>query len=259
MAYKIKIDPKRQLKEPDEFISIMERVILFSKERIKYLFIGFAVVCVIAITYGAFILKARMDDEKAVRLEYDASRYYFGADGLRLPEERRGSDREKTGRDIKKAIETYQKILSDYRRSSSAPIAGYYIGNAYMELKEYDAAVNAYKVFLERYAERKDLVPLVYQRLGYAYLSKGDNQNALESFNKAAGIVPAKNRDQSLYESGRIFEMMGNKDEAIKRYKEIITVFPSSPYSAEAQAKIKGLGGDQGVEEPKKDDQKNKK
>lgn len=247
MAYKIKIDPKKQLKEPDEFISTMERLVLFSRENVKHLLVGFAIVFAIGVAYGVFNIKGRMDDKKAVRLEYDASRYYFG------------SGREKTGQDLKKAIETYQKILSDYGRSSSAPIASYYLGNAHMEIKEYDAAINVYKVFLERYPERRDLVPLVYQRLGYAYLAKGDNQNALESFNKAAGLEFAKIRDQSLYESGRILEQMGNKDEAIKKYKEIIAGFPSSPYSGEAQAKIKGLGGDQGAEELKKDDQKNKK
>jgi tetratricopeptide (TPR) repeat protein len=247
VAYRIKIDTKKQLKEPDEFISTMERLVLFSRENVKHLLVGLAIVFAIGVAYAVFNIKGRMDNNKAVRLEYDASRYYFG------------SDREKTGQDLKKAIEIYQKILSDYGKSSSAPIASYYLGNAHMEIKEYDAAINVYKVFLQRYPERSDLVPLVYQRLGFAYLAKGDNQNALESFNKATGLELAKNRDQSLYESGRILEQMGNKDEAIKKYKEIITGFTSSPYSGEAQAKIKGLGGDQGGEELTKDDQKNKK
>lgn len=246
MAYKIKIDSKRQLKEPDEFVSIMERVFSFGKENLRYLVITLAVLLAIAIAYAAFIIKARIDDDKAGRLEYDASRYYFG------------SGREKTGQDLKKAVDIYQKIVTDYKKSSSGPIAYYYLGNVHIELKEYDAAIRAYKGFIERYPNRRDLIPLVYQRLGYAYLAKGDNQNALDSFNRAAGLEYAKNRDQSLFESGRILEMMGKKDEAIKKYEEIVKNFPSSIYTAEAQVKMKALG-DVKTEESKIDDKKNKK
>lgn len=247
MAYKIKIDSKKRLKEPDEFVSIMESVVSFVKENLKYLGILLAIILVFALAYGAIIIKTRIDDDKAAGLEYAASRHYFGT----------GMERE--GRDLKKAIEVYQKIISDYKRSKSAPTAAYYLGNAYMELKEYDAAIGAYKGFIDRYADRRDLIPFVYQRLGYAYLAKGNNQNALDNFNKVAIIETVRNRDQSIFESARILELMGKKDEALKKYEEIIRDFPSSVFSAEAEVKIKALGGDQGAQEPKKNDQKNKK
>lgn len=253
MAYKIKIDSKRQLKEPDEFISIMERAILFSKENTKYLFLVFAIISAVAVAYAVFFIKSGIDNEKAVKLEYDASRYHFG------------SGREKTGQDLKKAIEIYQKIVTDYKKSSTAPIANYYLGNAHMELKEYDDAIKAYRGFVERYPDRRDLIPLVYQRLAYAHLAKGDNQNALESFNRAANLELARNRDQSLFESGRILEVIGQKDEALKKYEEIVKDFPLSVYSAESQVKIKELSGDvknkdmQMPKESKIDDNKNKK
>lgn len=247
MAYKIKIDSKRQLKKPDEFVSIMESVVSFTRENSRYLVIMLAILAVVAIAYAALIAKSKADDERAGRLEYDASRYYFGT----------GS--EKAGQDLKKAIEIYQKIVSEYKKSSSAPIAGYYLGNAQMELKEYDAAINVYKGFADRYPDRKDLIPLVYQRLGYAYLAKGDSRHALESFNKAASLELARNRDQSLFESGRIHEMMGQKDEALKKYEEIVKNFPTSVYTAEAQVKIKALGGDVKTEDHKADEKKNSK
>ena len=244
MPYKIKVNSKRQLKEPDEYVSTVEGIVSYVKDNLRVLGILISISLVAAIAYGAFIIKERTDDAKAVKLEYDASRYYFG------------SGPEKKGQDLKKAIDIYQKISADYKRSSSAPIALYYMGNAHLDLKEYDAAINAYKGFTERYPDKKDLVSLVYQRLGYAYLAKGDDKDAVESFNKAAGLELAKNRDQSLYESGRILEKMGQKDDALKKYKEIVTSFPSSPYSSEAQVKIKGLGGDQTPKDTKKDDKK---
>lgn len=247
MAYKIKIDTKRRLKEPDKYVSIVERVIFFSKKNLKFILIVSVVLLALGIAYAGIMIKMGIDDKKALKLEYEASHYYFGTDS------------EKRGEDLKKAIEIYQRIISDYKRSRSSPIAGYYLGNVHMELKEYDAAISVYNGLLERYPHRSDLIPLVYQRLGYAYLAKGDNKNALESFNRTAKLEMAKNRDQSLFESGRILEVMGEKGEARKKYKEIVTSYPSSPFSAEAQVKIKALVGDSGTEESKKDDHKGKK
>ena len=238
MAYKIRVaSRKEQLKKPDEFIGMMDRLGDTMIENARLVWTLVAVVLVIGAGIGAYWFYQEQQKSRAAALEYQALRYYR----QHVPADEKGVAPPKED-NFKKALEQFQKIIQEYPRTPSASIAQLYIGNVQMELKDFDSAVSAYQVFLEKSPKDEFLAGMAYQRLGYAYLQKNSFEEARKAFESAERLAGAINKDQVGYELGRIDETLGKKDEAIKRYQEVVTKYPDSLFLAEAQRRLTALG-----------------
>jgi len=186
---------------------------------------------------GLFWFLQAQQQNRAAGLEYQALQYYHqqvAPDDQKPAPSKEDNDR--------KAIEQFQKVLDEYPRTPSAALARYYKGNAYMELKDYDSAISAYRSFLEGNPADAVMVGMIYQRLGYAYLEKGSPEEARQSFEKVDGLAGAINKDQAQYELGRIDEKLDKKEDAIKQYQELINRYPDSMFLSEAQRRLTALG-----------------
>jgi TolA-binding protein len=238
MAYKIRVATrKEQLKKPDEFIGTIDWLGEKIRERAKLFWILLAIVLVVGSGIGMYWYLQAQQQNRAAALEYQGLQYYH----QQVPPDDKKPAPSKEEND-KKAVEQFQKILEEYPRTSSASLGRYYIGNAYMELKDYDSAISAYKAFLERNPASDMMIGMTYQRLGYAYLKKGSPEDARQAFEKVDGLAGAINKDQANYELGRIDETMDKKDDAIKRYQDIVSRYPDSMFLAEAQRRLTALG-----------------
>lgn len=236
MVYKIKSPAKKQLKEPDEFITLFSRIVLYTRSHARQFLVLLGVaVLVVSVGIIFFFLENRAN-RQALALEYEASRYYHGTAPV-------GQKDAKVEPDYQKALERYQEIIANYPRSPSAMLAQYYVGNCYFEIKNYDEAAQAYRKFIEKYHVNRDLTALVYERLGYTTLMQGRTQEALDAFKKIVEMKGVKNQDQALFEIGRLYEKMGQQNEAIEQYKTITKNYVNSPFAIEARVRIKNLGG----------------
>ena len=237
MVYKIKSPAKKQLKEPDEFITLFSRMFLYIRRHTKQLLILLAAVVLVAgVIVMLFVFEGRTN-RQADALGFEALRYYHGT--LQTSQKDAKADP-----DYQKALERYQEIIEKYPRSPTAIMAQYYIGNSYFELKNYDEAAKAYRKFIEKYHGNVDLTALVYERLGYTALMQGKPQEALEAFKKIVEMKGVKNQDQALFEIGRLYEKMGQQKDAIEQYKMIAKDYTKSPFAIEARVRIKNLGGE---------------
>lgn len=238
MAYKIRVATrKEQLKKPDEFIGTIDRLGEKIRERAKLFWILLAVVLFVGSGIGLFWFLQTQQKNRAAGLEYQALQYYHQQVA---PDDQKAAPSKEDNE--KKAIEQFQKILEEYPRTPSAAVARYYIGNAYMELKDYDSAISAYRSFLEGNPANDVMVGMIYQRLGYAYLEKGNPEEARQSFEKVDGLAGSINKDQAMYELGRIDETLDIKEDAIKQYQELISRYPDSMFLSEAQRRLTALG-----------------
>lgn len=243
MAYKIRVATrKQQLKKPDEFISTIDWLGEEIRKRAKVVWALLGLLAVIGLGIGAYWFYQHQQEVRASALEYKASQYFQ----QQPPGTEKGAAPSRQ-ENFKKAIEEYQKTIQDYPGTPSAVIARLYLGNTYMELEEYDAAVKAYRLFLEKKPVNDILAGLAYQRLGYAYLAKNDLAEAQKAFESVDHLAGAVNKDQVDYELGRVNEDLGQKEEAIKRYQAIVKQYGDSLFLAEAQQRLTALG----VTEPK--------
>lgn len=238
MAYKIRVATrKEQLKKPDEFIGTVDWLGEKIKAHAKLAWTVVGILLVVGAGVGAYWFYQEQQKNRAASLEYLGLQYYR----QQAPADDKGAASSEE-ENYKKAVEQYQKILQDYPRTPSASIAPFYLGNTYMDLKDFDSAISAYRAFLEKNKKNDILVGITYQRLGYAYLAKNNPEEARQAFESVERLTGALNRDQADYELGRIDEASGKKDEAIKRYQEIVSRYPDSLFLAEAQRRLSAMG-----------------
>lgn len=206
-----------------------------SRTKVQWALAGVAVAVLAAAALGGFLWMRQQDDRAAADLLHEATRrvtersFMGGPPSGRTPEE------------LTTAIAIFQKILTDFPQSSVAPQAGYLLGNALSDRQDWNGAVTAYQEFLARHGTHRALVPLVSLRLAYAQLAQEKVDEAEKTLTAIIQINGAPNKDQALYELGKINERLNRPEGALAQYQQIIKEHPSSPFAAEASARITTL------------------
>ena len=242
--FKIRKPQKESLTDPAHMVDSVGQAARQARANVRWLLAGVAMAVIAAAAVGGFFWMRQQDDRAAADLLHEATRsvtersFMGGPSSARKPEE------------LKKAVEIFQKILTDFPRSSVAPQAGYLLGNARSDLKDWDGAIKTYQDFLARHGTHRALVPLVYQRLAYAQLAQGKIEEAEKTLIAVAKIPGAPNKDQALFELGRIDEILKRPEGALAHYQEIMKDHPSSPFAAEASVRIKTLDARKAVVPP---------
>lgn len=173
-------------------------------------------------------------ERRAQDMEYAAYTEYSKSSKLS------GPDREKQ---VKTAIGLYQKILDTYPKTKTAALASFYLGNAYVDLKEYDKGIDDYQKALTSLSLDEMMRGVIHLRLGYAYLYKKEIEKALSEFAQVEKNPLTRDQDFAIYEIGKIFEGQGKKDQALGEYESLAKLYPSSPLTAEVSSKISEIKG----------------
>jgi len=233
--FKIRKNRKDAPIDPAHLVDSVGQAAQQARENVRWLLAGVAVAVIAGAAAGGFLWMRQQDDRAAADLLHEATRsatersFMGGPPPARQPEE------------LKKAVEIFRKILADFPRSTVAPQAAYLLGNALSDLKDWDGAVKTYQDFLIGYGTHRALLPLVYQRLAYAQLAQGKVEEAEKTLTAVVQINGAPNRDQALFELGKIDETLKRPEGALAHYQEIVKNHPSSPFAAEASVRIKTL------------------
>lgn len=179
--------------------------------------------------WGVFWYDAQ-NASKAQELEREATVHLFT---------RAASDPQKAAANLKEAIALYQRVVNEYPRTPTAPLAQFSLGNAYLQSNDLASAIEAYNRFISTYGTHVSLLGLVYQKLGYAYQLKGDLEQAVKAYLTIIEIPGAMNRDHALFEAARLEENRSKPDEALKHYQELMKTYPNSPLTSEAAMRVK--------------------
>jgi len=212
---------KKAVIEEEEVKGIVTHALETIKERKKGLIYISSVVGVILILFVAGLIYLSSIKEKAYSFEKEAYSYYYNTN---LNEEERW----------KKSLELFQKAIE----IKSTPVVQFYIGNSYFNMRDYDNAVKAYLKFIDKYKNEEKILPLVYQKLASSYKELGKGDEVIKTLNDLAKFKNGIFKDTALILEAQYYESQGKSEEAIKRYKELVNSFPSSPWSVEAKAKI---------------------
>jgi tetratricopeptide (TPR) repeat protein len=197
----------------------------FLKEKKKPALISASVIGAILVLYLIVSFYQASVIEEALSLESKAYEYYFGTNvSSSLPEEDRW----------KNAIELFKKSVE----TKETPTALFYLGNCYYKLGDYESAIREYNAFTARFGDAEEILPIVYQKLASAYFKTDRKQEALDALETLSGITGRSFRDTALVLEARHYQSIGNTEQELQLYREIISQFPDSPWFAEAQARI---------------------
>ncbi len=175
---------------------------------------------IIVITAVYSLMKAQQE-QKAAPVIATAYEYYNPSDG--------GSS------DYGKALALFREAQSKYSGTKSAAIAQYYIGNCLVNLGQPDDALKAYEFFAKNYSGNKFLLGLVYQRMGYVYLSLGRQDDARKSFEQSESLAGP---GAATVELARLAEAAGNGPDAERRYRTVLEKLAGTSWAIDAMGKV---------------------
>ncbi len=150
---------------------------------------------------------------------------------------------------LKKAIEGdgnnpgLEEIADQFGMSPSGNLAKYYLGMAYLKMKDYDKAIEA----LRSYDAKDDVTgAIVYGAIGDAYSDKKENDEAISFYKKAVSEKPNNfTTPVMMMKLAIAYEVAGNYTEAKEVYERIKKDYPASSegtlvdkYIARAEAMI---------------------
>lgn len=183
------------------------------------------VILVIIIAIISFFIYSSSQRKTAKQLEYEAYKIYYNEYQVSpIPEQER----------YEKALTLFEKSY----KTKNSPRLLLYIASCHYELGRYDDALNTLTDFTKRYSNEHALIPLAYVKTAQVYQKKGEMEEALKTYNTFSNFKSNLFKDFTLMESGRMLEREGKLQEAKKKFNEIITRFPNSPFSEEARTKL---------------------
>lgn len=232
MTYRIKVPPRSLPVDEAHLVSGLEHWLYSLKEYRRPLLVGLLLVLVAGGIVGGVLWYDAQTASKAEDLEREATLHYMT---------RPSDDPKKADSNLKEAIGLYKRVVEEYPRTPSAPLALFNLGNALLQANEVDAAIEAFKRFTLMYPSNASLLGLVHQKLGYAYQLKGDRDQAAKAFTTVLEIPGSLNRDQALFELARLEESQSRPEGALAHYQDLMKTYPNSPFANEAAIRVKAL------------------
>lgn len=185
--------------------------------------IGLGILLIIAAVLF-FLIYSHNAASKAAKHEHEAYRIFYSKGPLQT---------ENKQEQYSKSLEVFKKAYD----AKKSPFSLYYIASCYYELGQYDESLKTLQDFVRRYSGESQFLPLAYRKMVIIHLRKGDTNEAKKALDALYGLKSDVLKDYALIEYGRLLEKEGNTEEAKKKYEELITRFPASPFKDEAQMK----------------------
>lgn len=135
----------------------------------------------------------------------------------------------------------FVKVIKEYGGTASGNLARFYAANCYLRLGDYNNAVKQLKEFS---TSQKQVQARAYKLLGDAYSELGRNDEAIESYKKAANHFPEDfhNSAEYLFFAASLAEKSGKTTEAIALYKEVKHKFPDTVAARDSDKYLAKLG-----------------
>ncbi len=232
MSYRIKHEPKTIHADEAHLLSGMERLLVSLEQHRRSLLLGVLVaVLAIAAVIGTLWYDTQQESA-AAEAHRQATQLYL---------DRPADNLAKADENLKQAITLYRRVVEQYPRSRSAQLSLFQLGNALVQINDIGGGIEAYNKYVATYGTNKMMLGLVYQRLGYAHLLSGDREAAAKSFTNVLTLPGTLNKDQVLFELGKLEESLSRPEGALAHYQDLVKVFPNSPFVGEATMRMKAL------------------
>ncbi|HQR16042.1 MAG TPA: tetratricopeptide repeat protein [Nitrospira sp.] len=232
MSYRIRVPAKVDPLDEAHLLTGVDRFLHVLQEQRRAVLAGVGVVVIAGAVVAGVMWYDYQSTLTARELEQEATLHYLN---------RPADDPKRSHEQLAQAVTLYKQVVEQYPRSPGAPLALFHLGNAQVLANEVDAGIETYKRFMLLYGSNTSLLGLVQQRLAYAYLAKGDRDQAVKAFTGILDIPGALNKDHVLFELAKIEESQSRPEGALAHYQDLMKNYPNSPFTSEAAVRVKVL------------------
>ncbi|MDL1968444.1 MAG: tetratricopeptide repeat protein [Deltaproteobacteria bacterium] len=217
---------KRQLEQPDKFISFSAKFLGFlTKYKVPMLSAAGVFFAVIIVCSSVYYYSDRTESKSSVMLANSLAKY----------------EKIKTEQG---AVKAYREVVNDFNQliennwgKDSAKIARVIYANICYNAGEFDTATELYNKALSDFENNPFVKNLILS--GLAYSQEGEkNYNAAAKYLEMimSGSNDA-NKDETLFNLGRLYAETGNKNKSVEAFNKIISDYKDSHYLEIAQEK----------------------
>ncbi len=220
---------KRDLEQPDEFITLWTKLFRFASENKVLLSsaLGFIGVLIVVILGIAYYLKTSENQSFAL-LDQAMNTYQTVAESEGL-----SKAYQETGKN-------FQSIMDKYPNRSGGKLGRFLYANICYHVENYDKAIELYKQSLADFQDESFLKKLVLTSLGYAYQSQKDYPTAAKFFERVVQQPDSVMKDEALFNLGELYAAMGHYDKSKEAFNKILSNHIDSMYIEMVKEKIKG-------------------
>ncbi|HSB03625.1 MAG TPA: tetratricopeptide repeat protein [Thermodesulfobacteriota bacterium] len=204
---------KKQLKGPDEFITLTERTFIFVQQHTKKIAAAGIILLVLIVAAVLFQMWEKKQEEEAARA--------FGV-ALEVSGRETTQGQEGSAGDYKTVLAKFDEIITKFPRTSSGNISLVFKGNILLKLEEYDEAIKAFTIFLDKAGKERLYQYFAWEGLGHAYEGKKDYGKALEAYKKILDSGEGYQISEAHLNIGYCYEKLGKNKEAIESFKAFL-------------------------------------
>jgi tetratricopeptide (TPR) repeat protein len=235
---------RKDLKEPDEFLSFTARAFSWLNEQKVILIIGVAAVGLVII--GSYIWQWYAESrEKKASVAFIEAKEILAApvipkiEGMEnaVIEGSYPSDEEK----YKAAIKELEKVTQEHSSSSTSILAIYFIGESYLRLGEYDKAIEKLKEYLTREGENGELAAFAMEGIAVSLEALGKDADAKQQYKRLTQPPLDIEPDRGLYHIARLEQKAGKTAQAVRLFNEILEKHPQTAFRQEIQDRLNQL------------------
>ncbi len=234
---------RKELKQPDEFLSFWARTYQWVRHHEKEFLVGLACLLTIAAAAWAVSAHARNRQERASRLLARAQALLGPVTTPGSGEDQKPADR------ADQALPLLQKLVEDFDGTKASRVGRLLLARIRFNRGQYDAAIDAYREFLRAGGEPSDLRVMAWEGLAYAYEAKGEYEKAAEYYEKLTSEQGVPTRGWAYLGLGRCYERLGRVQQAAEAYEALLREDPGHPEATVAKANLSRLSRGEGKEE----------
>jgi tetratricopeptide (TPR) repeat protein len=223
---------KKKLKEPDEFITLSQRVFLFITGHLKKVVTGGIVFLAILLLIIFFQMWEKQKEGEAFR-DFSLAMEIYQRAGSGSPE--------KLPMQNKDVLAKFDEVITKFPRTSSGKLSLLYKGNVYLRLGEFEEAAKAYQTFLEKAGKERIYRLFAMEGLGFAYQGKRDYENAVRTYQKILEMGDSAQMVDAYLNMGFCYEKLGKNKEALENYKQFLKASQKSMMTNVILKKISNL------------------
>ena len=217
---------KRQLEEPDKFISFTTKLLgLLKKYKVPALSVLGVIFAIIIAGSSVYYYSNRAESKASVMLANSLSKYE--------------KIKAKQG-----AVKACQEVANDFNQivennwgKNSAKLARIMYANICYNAGDFDMATKLYNKALYDFENNPFVKNLILSSIAYSQEGKKDYKTAAQYLEMIMSEPDDANKDETLFNLGRLYAVMEDKDKSIEAFNKIISDYKDSSYLELAKEK----------------------